>query len=904
MSAIFARFAGLASIVAVVFSGPMRAEQILFRAQDWTVSAPDAIDCSRPPTLTVRGPGTLFEESNRANLQGITIGIGPSLTRQCSNLSEAVLVNGRTRRLVTLKTATQSAATPQPAAASRETKSEPSPLERASERQVSPPPSTPQINMPSAPRPASSVSAASFAPYQNRRLQSLDSARDIEDKCEVLLKWLGRLDQEYPERASNRFAFQNNAIYLYRDEDFIQVFGQPFDQTTTKDRAEIHANFISRCQGRMSPPRPGAVRIGGLPIGGVRQQPLRAYASQFQPFSAILDGPFLSQPGQFSPVAINAAVAKGREAHAWMMRTLSDLESKPPTAETFRDLGQYIGADVSLQAGVRGSSSQDQLASLWRSEQKYFTEAAMKRRTEVATSAVDKWLTEMNGLGGTLADADKLKEERQQRNEVLDALDSAMKSEVMAKYNAKLDAILDPLVRQRIDQLSAIPPALPGIKQALYLQTVFTRDFQSYSDRPTVARWEEAYASSRNRMLTAALPEWRQAVKVNNLTDEKLKGLSDDLRAFFPSTPKEELYDQYEEALTAVVEKKHQADLAKAVNQCDALAAHPQDPEATVAGVVDEKVNAPAAISSCELAIKQNGVPPRLRFQLARAYLGAGRLEDAVEQLLAAAEEGHGASLAYLADIYLDGVPGIEADPDLAYSLLEKAVEAGFAPAKAVMAEFKDVTKEVAEADAEEAALMAELKKTNPELFTQASAGPAPERKPVNPESVDFQSFFAPNRARNNYNGRLIELFEQYRSGVRGLSYDLRDEIFEYFAAALKFLKREEFDSACPALVDDEFSNAIQIAESQMDALYRKRVNNPELDGKNDPVSGMAALLGNLVPGVRDKDYYDGLRQSREAGDFDMGALVYDYGGCSDAPVKRFYQNAKTFVMKYVSEYR
>src|SRR5262245_28374190 len=107
MHAILGRV-GWPVILATLLSVPLGAEQIVFQTQGWTVSAPDAIDCSKPPALTVRGPGAIFEISNRPGLEAITLGIGPGLIRQCPNLSEAVLVNGRTRRLVMLKAASQS----------------------------------------------------------------------------------------------------------------------------------------------------------------------------------------------------------------------------------------------------------------------------------------------------------------------------------------------------------------------------------------------------------------------------------------------------------------------------------------------------------------------------------------------------------------------------------------------------------------------------------------------------------------------------------------------------------------------------------------------------------------------------------------------------------------------------
>ena len=139
-----------------------------------------------------------------------------------------------------------------------------------------------------------------------------------------------------------------------------------------------------------------------------------------------------------------------------------------------------------------------------------------------------------------------------------------------------------------------------------------------------------------------------------------------------------------------------------AIEQCDIAAAHADDPEAFSQGVSDEQLNDQFVIASCSEAIKADKTAPRLAFQLARGYLKSNSQEEAIEWLLVAAKMGHGASLAYLADMHLDGAPGIEADPTLAKALYEKAVQSGFVAAKKILAEFEDYTDKVAAAEKEE----------------------------------------------------------------------------------------------------------------------------------------------------------------------------------------------------------
>lgn len=135
---------------------------------------------------------------------------------------------------------------------------------------------------------------------------------------------------------------------------------------------------------------------------------------------------------------------------------------------------------------------------------------------------------------------------------------------------------------------------------------------------------------------------------------------------------------------------------------CDSMAAYPEDPEAVATGIDDEQLDAQAVITACREAVQLDDKTPRLRFQLARGYLKADRFEEAIEQILIAAGEGHGGALAYLADLTIEGAPGIAPDLIVARMLYQKAVESGFTPAAAVLAQFEDKTDVYYQAEKEE----------------------------------------------------------------------------------------------------------------------------------------------------------------------------------------------------------
>lgn len=169
---------------------------------------------------------------------------------------------------------------------------------------------------------------------------------------------------------------------------------------------------------------------------------------------------------------------------------------------------------------------------------------------------------------------------------------------------------------------------------------------------------------------------------------------------------------------------------SSAIQTCDQLAAHPDDSQAVAKGVPDNHLNAQQVIAACEEAVRLDKSSPRLEFQLARGYLKADRLQDAIEQLVSAAKKGHGGALAYLGDVHLDGGPGIEPNPKLAHSLYKRALAAGYQPAKTILAQFEDHT-------AKSAAAAQEEKASSRKSASTPNKTPVPKMAYIYPEIIE-----------------------------------------------------------------------------------------------------------------------------------------------------------------------
>ncbi|SMH30185.1 hypothetical protein SAMN02982922_1015 [Mesorhizobium australicum] len=133
-------------------------------------------------------------------------------------------------------------------------------------------------------------------------------------------------------------------------------------------------------------------------------------------------------------------------------------------------------------------------------------------------------------------------------------------------------------------------------------------------------------------------------------------------------------------ALMPVAAPAQETSVLELVDECDILAAHPDDPERYADGVADDAIVPKLAVMACEAAIEQGAVP-RYIFQLGRALLAGNKRSEAFAQFNKAADAGYAAASAYLGDAYQFGY-GTEIDPAMALAAYQKAVAGGFEIAK------------------------------------------------------------------------------------------------------------------------------------------------------------------------------------------------------------------------------
>lgn len=402
--------------------------------------------------------------------------------------------------------------------------------------------------------PARVATAASVVPqYPRRQLPALSSKRNETDRCELIMTWLGRHAAE--EKLGN---LDHGGLPLFRDEDFVPLFGQPYDRTTAEWRKDVYDDVIARCGRNRSRSTIDLYR------------PLTTYAEQFAWFDELMRGAFLEGHAKVSPMAVTNAVIRGRQSRAWTETILAGAFALPNTEASFATLSQQLRP---IQSDAR-SFFWKQQPELWPSEQTHFTDLLEQRLTQIASAVTTDWLSAFERSEETLHAITGAGARLRSSVELLAAADPAIRENVESRAFARMQRIADAVADARVAELAGIPATMAGVERSAALKARFDADFIEFSRRQAIDQRDDAESkmiqarlndlidaatrradlgasTQRRRILTGALPEWEALIA----SRQSLAALQPPARflrdAFIASERSGDLYRTYERSLVA-----------------------------------------------------------------------------------------------------------------------------------------------------------------------------------------------------------------------------------------------------------------------------------------------------------------------------------------------------------------
>ena len=283
---------------------------------------------------------------------------------------------------------------------------------------------------------------------------SLAQARTDDERRDAIVRWFRRLKREYPDLDLHHSILgpelYGKVLNLFSDDDFVPVFGKPFEALTADDR-----NYVKQLFRRL--------------FTGERRELLDG-------FGDFLDRPFILPTGSFSYADVAPQLAFRRTVRKQWHETMDRLKGLSPTSADYDEL-------LSLE-----KKETEPFRDLWPSEFKQFQEAveSTKRRLAdtVATQRLDKVMANAGGLEGARLLSDWI----DQQVDVLKYISDETHKKLKARINEKADELLAEPLRKEADAVAQLGGGILAVRAGktwyyeLRKNYGFARDSRSFQN--------------------------------------------------------------------------------------------------------------------------------------------------------------------------------------------------------------------------------------------------------------------------------------------------------------------------------------------------------------------------------------------------------------------------------------
>jgi len=369
------------------------------------------------------------------------------------------------------------------------------------------------------------------------------TASTTRDRCEVLVKWADRVNKEYPGRdfyRQNKKGDDWKKIKLFGDDDFIPVFGMPFDRLPLDKRKGINNFATGACrkdpftQSRMTTYAAVADRV--MPGSPVRQLTSDGYSSTLFAIRKIRsvrnqlarisrgnssdnesESSFAEQESRLldlrSIVADQAGVlwpSESKNVDAKINAHLSSLARN----QAKKLLDEILFADDTqngLELSFTGSTPESIhpfLKYLSESDKSTILKRLLRYNTEFAERITDPLLMQVEQLPNTVKGLLGVKSAAQEPLQHESFINVEHKKKVDDSLTQLITDRLDALVSASVSQLSNFEGNRVGVRASSEWKLNFDEQFREFSDTSTIKKADLAYRTHRSDLLEKAFAQF------------------------------------------------------------------------------------------------------------------------------------------------------------------------------------------------------------------------------------------------------------------------------------------------------------------------------------------------------------------------------------------------------------
>ena len=304
------------------------------------------------------------------------------------------------------------------------------------------------------------------------------SARTIAARCDALLNWVNKIATEYPKLDMRRTVLGKiypKAVLLYADDDFVPVFGAPYDGTSPQRLEAIWNDLRSGCS-----KDPFIRQKGNWVWGHTIFKPLRIRQNNYY-------------TGSFSPAAVAHAVRSIRKAR----HAINDMKTADNTVVDFDQSARSL---LEFRDAIK-----TQTAQLWPSERRLAEQRITDRLTSIARAEADRVLARLNTSSDATTGLSMVNDAlATNRFAFLTHLESGQRQRVKGRLLELKRKFGEQIATPLLERAERAPQTLEGARTVATLISQSAGSLSSL-DRESQTKYQRALQARRDKIVAAAI---------------------------------------------------------------------------------------------------------------------------------------------------------------------------------------------------------------------------------------------------------------------------------------------------------------------------------------------------------------------------------------------------------------
>lgn len=352
-----------------------------------------------------------------------------------------------------------------------------------------------------------------------------------QSQCQALVDWTGRLGREFPSGVSASDMYSRFSL-LFGDDDFVNVFGMPFDRMDDSRKSHLYMRAFSECSRD--------------PLFANRMQGVREVFRGFSPTRLTsFGGPSISfvigqqreiqhalrrlDPAASSVAPSDWTAAEQRIAAFTRLLDVNASALWPSDMQSYKARLEVIASDAAQKAAdteiaglqalpdalekIRGFTRILKQEPTWSAKLSSQTRSRIEaelsaQRDDLIKAMLAPVYARLAEQPRTLAGVAAARALLDEHTVTIEALGPPIRQQIASQVEEWRQGVVQELVKTRTEALAAFPAGADGLaKNAEWLQS-FEQYFATVADMPSVALARQAHSQDRLRRLRQGVSEF------------------------------------------------------------------------------------------------------------------------------------------------------------------------------------------------------------------------------------------------------------------------------------------------------------------------------------------------------------------------------------------------------------